>query len=133
MQFSAKLADIFEKFKGKLVGNQFMQEAVCEVVLRLPEDMQEYVTEYCWFVGSIPDAWAFTFTGNDLSDQHLIFLSDHLLSQDISQIYYSIAHEIGHVVLGHRNSIFYKQSKKEINNQEKQADDFAKQYTSLFF
>ena len=79
-------------------------------------------------MSSMDDAYAFTFTGNDLKNQHLIFLSDDLLYQNISQIHYTIAHEIGHVILGHRNSTLSNQSKKEIKMQEKEADDFAKKY-----
>ena len=119
---------IRRKFHGKLVGTEKLKFYVCKVVSTLPKDVQEYVTEYCWFVGSMDDAWAFTFTGNDLEDQHLIFLSDELMSQDESQIHYSIAHEIGHVVKGHRNSVFIKQSKDEVNQQEIEADDFANQF-----
>ena len=74
------------------------------------------------------DAWAFTFTGNDLKHKHLIFLSDDLLSQNVGQIRYSIAHEIGHVVLGHRNSILAGQTKEEIRKQEKEADAFVNQF-----
>lgn len=128
MLFEEDLADIFEAFHGKLVGTHPLQHFVCEVVKELPEDMQGYITTYCWFVGSLEDAWAYTFTGNDLSDQHLVFLSDELFAQDPKQIRYSIAHEIGHIVLGHRNSIYYKQTKQEIDKQEKEADAFARQY-----
>ncbi len=47
---------------------------------------------------------------------------------DEEQIRYTIAHEIGHVLLGHRNSIIEKQSKAEISNQEREADEFARKY-----
>lgn len=117
-----------KKFRGRLVGSAILKREVCYVVSKLPEDLGDYITQYCWFVGSMEDAWAYTFTGNDLADQHLIFLSDDLLSQGPIQIHYSIAHEIGHVVLGHRNSVFITQSKDEITTQEKEADEFAQMY-----
>jgi Zn-dependent peptidase ImmA (M78 family) len=41
---------------------------------------------------------------------------------------YSIAHEIGHVILKHRNSTLVKQTKREIKKQEREADKFAKQF-----
>lgn len=66
--------------------------------------------------------------GNDLKNQHLIFLSDDLFRESPNQIRYTIVHEIGHVILGHRNSILERQSKVEIRIQEKEADDFAKQF-----
>lgn len=119
--------EIRKAFGGKLVGTKKLKENVCEVVVKLPENLQEYVTEYVWFVGSMADAWGYTFTGNDLIDQHLIFLSDDLLSQDKEQIHWSIAHEIGHVILGHKNNIFVKQSKQHVNRQEEEADQFAAQ------
>lgn len=71
------------------------------------------------------DAWAYTFTGNDLKNQHLVFLSDDLLREEPNQIMHSIAHEIGHVMLKHRNSISIQQSKDEIKKQESEAQVFA--------
>jgi len=120
--------EIFAMFSGKLVGTKKMRDLICEVVSKMPTEIIEFITQKCWFMGSMDDAWAFAFTGNDLKDQHLIFLSDSLFEQNKWQIYYSIAHEVGHVVLGHRNSTFTKQSKQEIEVQEKQADNFARTY-----
>jgi Zn-dependent protease with chaperone function len=120
--------EIYNAFGGKLVGTKFMQKWVCETLTKMPEEIINYVTRTCWFFGSMDDAWAFTFTGNDLKDNHLIFLSDDLLNQHPRQIMYSIAHEIGHVVLKHRNSTLVKQSKKEVRLQEKEADEFARQF-----
>jgi len=120
--------EIYYAFGGKLVGTKFMQQWVCETLTKMPENIIDYVTGNCWFFGSMEDAWAFTFTGNDLKDHHLIFLSDELLSQHPRQIMYSIAHEIGHVMLKHRNSTLVKQTKQEIRLQEIEADAFAKQF-----
>ena len=124
-----RLKLIYNSFDGKLVGNYFMKAVVCETLYKMPDAIIEYVTKNCWFFASMEDAWAFTFTGNDLKNQHLIFLSDELLFQDKKQIKFTIAHEIGHVILRHRNSILEKQSKEEIKMQERQADMFAKKYT----
>lgn len=126
--FPSKIRTLYLAFDGKLVGRIELKQKVCEVVLRLPLDIQTFVTNSCWFVGSFDDAWAFAFNGNDLKDQHLIFLSDDLFTQDEKQIRYTIAHEIGHVVLKHRNSIGEVQTKEEIAKQEQEADAFAKQY-----
>jgi hypothetical protein len=120
--------EIYHAFNGKLVGTTFMKRCVCETLAKMPDKIINYVTRNCWFFGSMDDAWAFTFTGNDLKDQHLIFLSDDLLNQHPRQIQFSIAHEIGHVLLKHRNSTLVKQSKQEIKKQERQADEFAKQF-----
>lgn len=128
MQLPLPLADIFDKFNGKLVGNEHMQYHVCEVLSFMDSVTVDLITSNCYFMASMEDAWAFTFTGNDLKDKHLIFLSDDLLTQNNSQIHYTIAHEIGHVVLKHRNSTFVKQSEEEIDRQEKEADIFAKKY-----
>lgn len=122
------IKEIYFAFDGKLVGTKFMQKCVCETLAKMPDEIIHFITSNCWFVSSMNDAWAFTFTGNDLKDQHLIFLSDDLLSQHTEQIYFSIAHEIGHVILKHRNSTLVKQTKEEIRLQEKQANTFAKQF-----
>jgi hypothetical protein len=121
-----KLKIIYRAFDGKLVGSQQMKMHVCETLAKMPQDIIETVTKTCWFMSSMTDAWAFTFTGNDLKDQHLIFLSEDLLDQDISQIQWTIAHEIGHVILNHRNSTVVRQSKEEIAKQEAAADNFAR-------
>jgi len=122
------LKEIYTAFNGKLIGTNFMKRHVCETLQLMPPKIIHYITAHCWFLSSMDDAWAFTFTGNDIKENHLIFLSDDLLYQDRNQIHYSIAHEIGHVILGHRNAILKKQEKAEIRKQEKEADVFAKQY-----
>lgn len=121
-----KARKIYHMFDGKLVGSFAMKTHVCETLSKMPDKITKHVTAMCWFFGSMDDAWAFAFTGNDLKDQHLIFLSDELFLQDDQQIHYTIAHEIGHVMLGHRNSTLVRQSKEEIKQQEKEADEFAK-------
>ncbi|OGH44529.1 MAG: hypothetical protein A3I49_01455 [Candidatus Levybacteria bacterium RIFCSPLOWO2_02_FULL_37_11] len=113
-------------FSGKLVGNRRMKKHVLEVLSQMDEKVISFITKKCWFFASMEDAWAFTFTGNDLKNQHLIFLSDELLEESPEQIRYTIAHEIGHVVLGHRNSVLEMQTKKEIKKQEMEADKFAR-------
>ncbi len=118
--------EIYQMFAGKLVGNSQMKKYICETLLLFPDEIIKHVTSKCWFFGSMDDAFAFTFTGNDLKDQHLVFLSDELFLYSAEQILYTIAHEIGHVMLGHRNSTLVHQSKEEIKQQEKEADEFAK-------
>lgn len=123
-----KVRNIYYAFEGKLVGNRGMKINVCETLAKMPDEIIDYITSNCWFFASMEDAWAFTFKGNDLVNQHLIFLSDELLFQNKEQITYTIAHEIGHVILKHRNSVLEKQSKEEIKNQEEEADKFARKY-----
>lgn len=121
-------SEITSLFGNKLVGTKRMQYFVVSVLSKMPDEIKYYISSNTWFLGSLDDAWAFTFTGNDLKGKHLIFISDELLTQSASQIRYTIAHEIGHVILKHRNSVFEKQKKAEIFNQEKEADAFAKKY-----
>lgn len=119
---------IYYAFHGKLVGTKRMKIYICETLSLMPDNIIRRITKNCWFLSSMDDAWAFTFTGNDLRDHHLIFLSDDLMRQPPSQIRYSISHEIGHVILGHKNSVLVRQTKKEIQEQEKAADLFARQF-----
>lgn len=125
---SKSIREIYRAFGGKLVGNAQMKRQVCQTLQDMPEEIVKFVTKNCWFLGSTDDAWAFTFTGNDLKDQHLIFISDELLLQEENQIQHSIAHEIGHVILNHRNSTLVRQTKAEIRKQEREAEQFAKKY-----
>jgi hypothetical protein len=128
-----ELNKIFKKFDGKLVGTKKLKTSVCEAVSLLPQKDIDFITSCCWFVGSMDDAWAYAFTGNDLKDQHLIFLGDDLLAQDFPQIASTLLHEIGHVLLGHRNAVKTPQSKQEIAKQEKEADEFASKYLQKLF
>lgn len=123
-----RIPEIYAAFEGKLVGTKRMKTYVCSTLARMPEEIIQHVTKNCWFISSMDDAWAFAFTGNDLTDQHLIFLSDALMDERPEQIHYTIAHEIGHVMLNHRNSTLVHQTKREIQKQEKEADLFAKQF-----
>ncbi|HYM65140.1 MAG TPA: ImmA/IrrE family metallo-endopeptidase [Candidatus Sulfotelmatobacter sp.] len=124
-----KLKYIYYSFDGKLVGNKKMKISVLETLSKMPEEIIEYITKNCWFFASMEDAYGYTFNGNDLKNQHLIFLSDELLFQSNEQIQYTIAHEIGHVILRHRNSVLERQSKEEIRKQEREADIFAKKFS----
>lgn len=126
-----RVREIYGAFEGRLVGSKTMKIYVCNTLANMPRKIVDFVTKNCWFMSSMEDAWGFTFTGNDLAEQHLVFLSDDLFAENDEQIYYSIAHEIGHVVLKHRNSTLFKQTKKEIRKQEKEADKFAGKYTKL--
>ena len=120
--------EIRQAFFGKVIGNKSIQKKVYETVAKFPDDIAQKITKSCWFMGSFDDAYAYAFTGNDVKDQHLIFLSDDLFNQSNEQIEFTIAHEIGHIILGHKNSVQYKQSKEEIKQQEKAADAFANAY-----
>ncbi len=126
-------ADIRHAFDGRLIGNIQMRKAVCETLLYLPSEVIKYVTRHVWFISSPEDAWAFTFRGSDIKNQHLIILSDELLKQKEHQIKFTILHEIGHVILGHRNSINFEQTKAEIKRQELEANKFTKKYLSNKF
>lgn len=113
---------------GKLIGNLQMRKYVCKTILLLPTTTIEYVCRKVWFVSSPEDAWAITFKGSEITDRHLVFLSHELFEQPDSQITYTILHEIGHVVLNHRNSIGIEQTQSEIKHQEDEADRFANKY-----
>lgn len=115
-------------FNGRLMGNLYMRKMVCQTLLYLPSKIIKQVTQNVWFLSSPEDAWAFTFRGSDIGNQHLVILSDDLFNQDQNQISYTILHEIGHVLLGHKNSMGYEQTQTEIKHQEIEADLFANQY-----
>lgn len=121
---------IRELFGGRLVGSDKMKHLVVDVVSRMPHEIARYVAVHCWFLSSSEDAWAYTFNGRDVIDKHFIFLSDELLGQSKTQIEFTVAHEIGHVILKHRNSIGYRQTKRELHKQESEADAFAEQFVS---
>lgn len=123
-------ASIVKKaFGHKLIGSKFAKKIVAETVSELPDEIINFVTKYCWFITSFTDGWAFTLRYGELKEgECLIFLSDELMSQPEWQIKFSIVHEIGHAVLGHRNSIGEVQSKSEIKKQEYEADQFARKY-----
>jgi len=112
----------------KITGSKIAKKIINETMLHFPENITEYIYKNVWFICSFDDAWAFTFDANDLRGRKLIFLSDQLFEQDQKQMMYTIAHEVGHVILGHRNAIYKDQSKHEINLQEKEAHKFAKRY-----
>lgn len=123
--------DVYRLFGGKIHGTKTMKNYVCQVVAKLPLDIIEHITSDCWFLGSTTDAWAYSFRGDEVSGKHLIVLSDSLWEQPEQDIIYTIAHEIGHIVLGHRNAILAPQTKREIAKQEKEARDFALRYIHL--
>src|SRR5579872_13002 len=126
----ARQSAILHAFGGKLVGRKEMKQHVLKTLSRMPKSIIDFVTKHVWFITSYEDAWAFTFTGSDFQNKHVIFLSDELLQQDDAQIHWTIAHEIGHVVLGHKNRFSDKFGTDKVKIQEKEADDFAKDYVT---
>jgi hypothetical protein len=123
--------EIRKKFAGKLVGRAKMQELVCETLLILPPEIIDFVTKNVWFVSSFDDAWGFVLKGKELDGKDVIFLADKLFVQEKLDQRYEIAHEVGHVILKHRNAISKPQTKQEIARQEKEADRFARRYLKL--
>jgi len=120
---------INKKFDRKLVGNAKMRRLVCETLLYFPRKTVDFITKNVWFVSSFEDSWGFVLRGDELvKGKFLVFLGDELFEQESSAQHYTIAHEIGHVVLGHRNSIIEKQSKAEVDSQEREAHQFALKY-----
>lgn len=119
---------IRQSFSGRLIGSSYMKKIICETLFCLPLETSGFVTANIWFISSPGDAWAFTFRGSDIKGQYLIVLSEDLLRQRKSRIRYTILHEIGHVLLGHKNSIGYRQSQSEIQQQEAESDQFAKKF-----
>lgn len=105
-----------------------METMVCKSILLLPDEIIGRVCKTVWFISSPEEAWAMTFRGEELKERHLVFLSDELFLQSEEQITYTILHEIGHVMLNHRNSIGITQTESEIQRQEKEADAFARMY-----
>ena len=125
------IEDIKWSFSGRLIGNERMRGMVCKTLIVLPAELIEYVTNGIWFISEPDDAWAFTFRGSDIQNQHLIFLSDELFNQAGQKVKFTILHEIGHVVLGHRNSMGFRQTETEVDRQETEADEFAKKYLTV--
>ncbi len=119
---------LVKAFDGKLIADSWVKNLIAETLSLMPKHIIDYVTGHVWFFASTEDSYAYAFNGNDLQDQHFIFLSDDLLQQDKSQIQYTIAHEIGHIVLKHKNSVNYQQTQGEIGKQEAEADQFARYF-----
>lgn len=68
------------------------------------------------------------FGGKLLGDRFTKSIVSETLAKFPSEIIeYTIAHEIGHIILGHKNSINYRQTKSEVSQQEWEADQFANQ------
>jgi hypothetical protein len=120
--------EIYRRFGGKLFGSRKMKNYVCRTLAKFPEDVIDHITDDCWFLGSTTDAWAYTFRGDEVAGKHLVILSDSLWDQPEADIIYTVAHEIGHVALGHKNAILEPQSKAQTAKQEKEARAFALKY-----
>jgi hypothetical protein len=122
-----KINEVSRKFGNKIIGNNKVRRVVCEVVSLLSSEQIEFITKNVWFVNSFPDAWGFVFRGAELKGKYLVFLSDEAFRQPKADQYYEVAHELGHVLLKHRNSIGRPQTKSQITKQEGEADRFARQ------
>lgn len=126
-----KLEKVRQKFGNKIIGSRGMRNLILEVVSVLPDNLAYFVAENVWFVNSFEDAWGFVIRGDEIKDKFLVFLADRLFRQPKADQEYEIAHEIGHIVLKHRNAISAPQSKAEIARQEREADAFARRYLKI--
>ncbi len=123
------VSQIKNNFGYRLIGTTYMKKMVIKTLRIFPDEIINFVSKSCWFISSLEDGWAFVLRGKDIKKgEYVIFLSDELLRENPPQIHYTIAHEIGHVMLGHKNSIGKVQSKKEVKKQEKEAHNFVKRY-----
>jgi len=123
-----KIREMENRFGGRLIATKRVKRLICSTLLIFPEKIINLVTKQVWFVSSFDDAWGFTIKGEEIRDKYLVFLSDELFEQDTAQQRYTIAHEVGHVVLKHRNAILEHQTQAEIDRQERQAHEFARSY-----
>lgn len=106
-----------------------MQRLVCETLSIFPEKIIDLVTKNVWFVSSFDDSWGFVLKGEEIGkNKYLIFLGDELFLQEPYAQSYTIAHEIAHVMSGHKNAILESQTREETAKQEKDADLFARHY-----
>lgn len=120
--------ELIKGFGGKLIAYDSHKKIIAQTLLKLPKEIIDYLIKTTWFLSSSPDSFGYTFNGNDIPNKHFIFLSDELFEQSMSQIQYTILHEVGHIILKHKNEIGFRQSKEEIRKQESEADEFAKKY-----
>jgi|SRR5579872_4722347 len=110
----------------QILGGKLAQLKIDKVLSILPQDVAEYTKNNITFIASFKNAWAYTLQATDLSGKYIIVVSDELLEQDMRSFAYTITHEIGHAISGHRNAIRNAQTKTEIKNQEKEAHNFAR-------
>lgn len=120
--------EIKEKIGGKLIGKEVMKRSIIEAVHKLPDEIIKKVVKDIWFVSNFEDAWGFVLKADELKGKSLIFLNDELFREGEKQISYTVLHEIGHVILNHRNAILKPQPESETKQQEREADKFAKEY-----
>jgi Zn-dependent protease with chaperone function len=111
----------------KITGSKRAHYLINQAVRLLPTDVLPKICRIR-FISSFDDAWGYVLTSEDIRSEYLIVLSDDLFEQSRDQIIYTILHEIGHVVLGHKNSFGRRQTKSEIQKQELEADAFAMKY-----
>lgn len=123
-----KVQEISRLFGGKIIGTRTMKSYICRTVAKFPPTIINKITKTCWFLGSTSDAWAYAFHISELTGKHIVILSDSLWEQPEHDIYYTIAHEIGHIILGHKNAILESQTKRETAQQEREARRFALEY-----
>lgn len=125
------IAKIRKSFSGRLIGTIQAKNTVCKTLQLLPNEIIYFVTKKVWIISSSEDAWALTFRGSDLDGKHLIIISDALLNQELRDFEFTILHEIGHVVLNHKNSIGIIQTQADVDKQEKEANLFASKYLKI--
>lgn len=70
---------IKREFGVRLHVSKPLPKYVIQTLSKMPDNVIDHITNNCWFLGSVDDAWAYTFRGDELVGKHLIILSDILL------------------------------------------------------
>ena len=112
--------------KQIILGSKYAHKIILQTLSHFPKEIIDFVAKNVTFISSFDDATAYTLQKSDIKSKYVIVVSDELLTQDEKQIIYTLAHEIGHTVLGHRNAFYKPQTKQAIKKQEKEASEFAR-------
>src|SRR3989338_11181625 len=125
------LVKILKDFNTRLVGDEETKKIICETLLVFPKEVIDFVVKNVWFVSAFDDAWSFTLDSEELCGRTIVFLSDDLLRHSKERVTYSVAHEIAHIMLGHKNPYNAKLPQTTEKKFETGADEFAKYYLDL--
>lgn len=102
---------------------------LARAVSKIPQETSEWAAENLLFVSSTWTDYAFSLMKKDWAHKSgFVFLCENLKEEEKDTQLFSIAHEIAHHKLKHKNPIFGRLTIEETRNQEREANKMAEKW-----
>lgn len=109
-----------------------IRKVLVKTFTKMPKEIVDWACQKLIFVSSCEDHYAFALLKDTSwgSCKGFVFISDYLLDLAEEEQTLAVAHEIAHMKLRHKSSVFNNLTRVETEKQEEKANDLARKWLS---